>query len=55
VMDSAWTTACMPLDLPRPPADDTNYTPIGYTTSLTGGPMRRDDVYWCQMTPPQME
>ena len=37
VIDSAWITACMPLDLPCQPADDThNYTPIGYTTDFAG-------------------
>jgi hypothetical protein len=36
VMDSAWTTACMPLHLPRQTAGNTINTPIGYTTSLNG-------------------
>ena len=66
VMDSAWTTACMPLDLPRQPADDTKLYPhrvydrpcalSPMTDCRVGGdPMRRHGVYCCQMTAPQME
>ena len=29
VIDSAWTTACMPLDLPPQSADDTKLYPHG--------------------------